>query len=59
MTDNQWIWAVKTNERQNLKEKMDKMENFSILTGYAGSLFAQVHARSVYEGTVHIGMHCA
>ena len=39
-------------------EKVMKKEIFSILTGYAGSLFNQVRARYVYTDTVRTSMHC-
>ena len=32
---------------------MDKMEIFSILTGYVGSLFDQVRPRSVYKESAY------
>ena len=56
---NQWIWAAKKNYKQNLRGKKEKIEIFSILTGYAGNLFAQVRVRSVHKATVRTGTHCA
>jgi hypothetical protein len=35
------------------------MEFSQFLTGYTGSLFAQVRARSVYKAAVRTGTHCA
>ena len=35
------------------------MEISQFLTGYAGSLFAQVRARSVYKAAVRIGINYA
>ena len=35
------------------------MEFSQLLTGYTGSLFAQVRPRSVYKAEVRTGMHCA
>ena len=49
----------KKNYKQNLRGKKEKMEFSQLLTGYAGSLFAQVRPRSVYKAEVRIGTHCA
>ena len=38
---------------------MEKIEIFSILTGYAGNLFAQVRVRSVHKAAVRTGTHYA
>ena len=38
---------------------MEKMEISQFLTGYAGIMFAQVRACSVYKAAVRTGTHCA